>query len=349
MKNLWDVFIPPKLSIFAWRITQDRIATASKLSNMKLLHSPVCTGCIIGVPETIDHIMLNCCHARNMWCWLSDLFHFDFTNFSSTLDLIRWACRQRNKDGIGQLRKLSVLSTFWMLWKYRNYRIFEGKITLQQSAIEGLRRQITKSAFLVKGKIRNNQEELLILKFFGVHPTFVRAKELKGVNWVLPPPSWIKVNTDGSARGNPGEAACGGIFRMSRGFVKGLFALPLGIQTSLFAEIMGFITAVEIASKKGWFPLWIETDSLVLVQKVRTQSFDVPWGVRVRWKKCLSILKDKTFSITHVFREGNQVADRMANYGHSLSDITWWYEVPDVAFNAYVRNLSGVTEFRISD
>lgn len=66
----------------------------------------------------------------------------------------------------------------------------------------------------------------------------------------MPPMGWFKANIDGASNGNPGMAACGGIFRMYRGFSMGCFALPLGVKTSVFAEIMGFIKAVELANDK---------------------------------------------------------------------------------------------------
>lgn len=66
----------------------------------------------------------------------------------------------------------------------------------------------------------------------------------------MPPSGWTKVNIDGATRWQPGEASCGGIYRMYRGFMKGSFALPLGTQTVIFAEIIGFITALELADMK---------------------------------------------------------------------------------------------------
>lgn len=40
---------------------------------------------------------------------------------------------------------------------------------------------------------------------------------------------------------------------MCRGFIKGSFVMPLGGQTAMFAEIMGLILVVELASLKEWF------------------------------------------------------------------------------------------------
>lgn len=188
----------------------------------------------------------------------------------------------------------------------------------------------------------------MLLRYFRVKLRYNEAKTVKVVRFVRPPPSWTKVNIDGVACGQPGEASHGGIFRMSRGFVKGSFATPLGVQTAIYVEVMGFIVVVELATLKGWFPLWIDKDCKMLVAKVNSKSNDVTWRIRVRWTKCLTTLSGNMFSITHVYREGNIVADRMATIGLVLSIFTWRFQVPDIAFDVYRRNLTVVTEFRIS-
>lgn len=67
------------------------------------------------------------------------------------------------------------------------------------------------------------------------------------VVWNFPEIGWIKVNTDGTSTGSPGFTACAGILKDSRGEYIGSFSAYLGIQNSLYAEIMGAILAIELA------------------------------------------------------------------------------------------------------
>lgn len=92
----------------------------------------------------------------------------------------------------------------------------------------------------------------------------------------MPPLGWIKVNVDGAFKRHLGKVACDGIFRMSICFFKGSFAVLLGIQPSLYAWIIGLIHVVKLARLNKWFPLWIETNSSILISKVRQMSNDVP-------------------------------------------------------------------------
>ncbi|PNX65865.1 ribonuclease H, partial [Trifolium pratense] len=64
--------------------------------------------------------------------------------------------------------------------------------------------------------------------------------------------SMIIANTsmsDGAAKGNPGLAGCGGIFRNHVAEMLYCFAEPLGIATSFQAELCAVMTAIEVAHK----------------------------------------------------------------------------------------------------
>jgi len=52
--------------------------------------------------------------------------------------------------------------------------------------------------------------------------------------------------------------------------------------------------------------------------------------------------------VSHVYREGNQVADSLATHGVSLSFISFWHDVPDFIRLAFFRNKEGRTNFRFS-
>lgn len=79
------------------------------------------------------------------------------------------------------------------------------------------------------------------------HPILV----VKQVGWWRPLPGWTKLNYDEVARGNPSVASCRGVFRMCRGFPKGCYAMPLGVNTPLYAELMRIILGVEVANSKN--------------------------------------------------------------------------------------------------
>jgi hypothetical protein len=51
--------------------------------------------------------------------------------------------------------------------------------------------------------------------------------------------------------------------------------------------------------------------------------------------------------VSHIYREGNQVAGALANHGGTLASFTCWYEVSLFINESFVKNQRGIPSFRI--
>ncbi|KHM99446.1 hypothetical protein glysoja_039337 [Glycine soja] len=80
------------------------------------------------------------------------------------------------------------------------------------------------------------------------------------VRWQPPIMGWVKCNTDEATKGSLGIAGCG--------------------------EISAVITTIEIAHEKGWRNLWLECDSLMVVQDFKDVNL-VPWSLRNTWRNAV--------------------------------------------------------------
>jgi len=151
-----------------------------------------------------------------------------------------------------------------------------------------------------------------VIKFFGINTRTGKVLCPRPVRWEFPSPSWVKINIDGAARGYPGLATCGGIFSGSMGEFIGAFSMFLEVQIVMVDEFYGVIHAMEKAQKIGLTKVWLECDfTLVCVAfTVRTNS---PWMLRNQWNTCLNYCGKIRFKVTHIFREGNVCADKLAN------------------------------------
>lgn len=56
-KAFWRKFIPQKMSIFSWKVVNNRLTTSDRLYEWGVLLTPVCTGCINGSRETVNDIL----------------------------------------------------------------------------------------------------------------------------------------------------------------------------------------------------------------------------------------------------------------------------------------------------
>jgi ribonuclease HI len=170
---------------------------------------------------------------------------------------------------------------------------------------------------------------------------------LKEVIWQPPTLDWIKSNTDGVSCGSPGNAACGGVFRDHHANFVFAFAEPLGIKTAYFAELCGALKASEIAYERNWFNLWLESDSSQVVAAFKNPKKPVAWPLRNRWKNDIFKMSHVQCIVTHTYREGNKVAELIANFGLSISEPTSWNNGPKFILDALDCNKRGLPSFRL--
>ena len=68
------------------------------------------------------------------------------------------------------------------------------------------------------------------------------------------------------AQGAPGRATAGGVFKDHKGVVIGALCFNVRIGKAFLAEILTFIQGIEFAFQHGWRRLWIELDSMAVIQ-----------------------------------------------------------------------------------
>ncbi|KAJ4710484.1 Ribonuclease H protein [Melia azedarach] len=173
-----------------------------------------------------------------------------------------------------------------------------------------------------------------------------RAPNKIQVFWRPPTIPFVKVNTDGVSKNNPGAAACGGVFRDFQGEFLGAFAMNLGRQSSFFAEIMGIIQGISYAAKRGWYFIWLESDSTAAIACLLNSNFNPPRRIKNDWLNCKASISKMSIQCTHIYREGNKVADIMANLGLCSSGSIWFNSAPLQIKDALYKDCSGVPNCR---
>lgn len=91
-----------------------------------------------------------------------------------------------------------------------------------------------------------------------------RQKHEVTIKWEHPWEGWVKVNTDGASKGNPGQAGAGGLIRGDQGALLGMFAENCGIASSTKAELLAVLQGLAYAGNKGYKKIILEVDSKVV-------------------------------------------------------------------------------------
>lgn len=131
-RKIWQSFIQPKISIFAWRICAHKILTAEVLFRRSLIPSPVCINSITGVVEDESHSLLNCIILKMFGVGFSDLLQVNISSITDGVQLVCWACNKNLKKIVGQIRMACILNGLWVIWNCKNAVIFKHKITTIQ-------------------------------------------------------------------------------------------------------------------------------------------------------------------------------------------------------------------------
>jgi ribonuclease HI len=124
----------------------------------------------------------------------------------------------------------------------------------------------------------------------------------------------IKIFIDGACRGNPGDAATGIIFCDSTGKVIKQMGFYLGWATNNIAEYMGLIKALEKSMEFGFKEIEVFSDSQLLTKQIRGEYAVRNQKLKELFKKAQELInRFSYFSLDHIPRKENILADRMAN------------------------------------
>jgi ribonuclease HI len=120
--------------------------------------------------------------------------------------------------------------------------------------------------------------------------------------------------SDGASRGNPGNGGGGAVLYDGSGAVIATVKRYLGVCTNNEAEYRALMFGLEEALKRGVKNLTIFLDSELLVRQIagiyRVKNHNLQ-GLMHEVRKLLSLLD--TYTVDHVAREKNRVADSLAN------------------------------------
>lgn len=87
-----------------------------------------------------------------------------------------------------------------------------------------------------------------------------------GIRWSHPLDGWVKLNTDGASKGNPGQAGAGGIVRGRGGRPLSMFAENCGIASCTKAEFLAVLKELALVWNLGHRRVVLKVDSLVVAR-----------------------------------------------------------------------------------
>ncbi|MEK7678627.1 MAG: ribonuclease HI family protein [Deltaproteobacteria bacterium] len=146
------------------------------------------------------------------------------------------------------------------------------------------------------------EEAAAMLKSLTCHPQQAHGK------------SRYDIYVDGASRGNPGKAGAGAVIKDSSGGIVKELKKFLGVATNNSAEYRAFIMAIEEALSLKATDIRVYSDSELLVRQLNGQYKVKSPELRELYLKAVELLSGiQRYTVTHIPREQNPLADSLAN------------------------------------
>ncbi|XP_035545050.1 uncharacterized protein LOC109016147 [Juglans regia] len=114
---------------------------------------------------------------------------------------------------------------------------------------------------------------------------------------------------------------CGALFGI-RGAVLLAFSMNLGYGDSTKAELRALLEGIKRCKELNLAALDIEVDSQVVLSWLKKNRCGI-WYLEDYWEELQELIKDMDYKVSHIFREGNAVADWLARWGARVGDAEW--------------------------
>ncbi|XP_071685499.1 uncharacterized protein [Lolium perenne] len=162
--------------------------------------------------------------------------------------------------------------------------------------------------------------------------------------WEPPEANFIKVNVDAAFCQESRMGAWGFIARGSDGsFIAAGTGAMNHLSSALHAEALACVAAIESMSNRGSFRVIFESDSLSLVNAVKSGDADLSdSGVLYREARSLCVLAFDAFEFRFCRRSCNKAAHAIAQHGGALGvqNLLWLDDEPDFVTGLVASDLA---------
>ena len=168
---------------------------------------------------------------------------------------------------ISSLGRTNLFMTIaWMIWNRCNSFIFLGNLPSHECAYAAILCFVNQIIYATTNSFPQQCPS---------------HYQLVNISWQTPLMRWVKLNTDGAAKGTPGEASSARLFCNALGqWIRG-FAFCIGIDFVLTAEFKAILSGLQIAWECGFKHLIIDCDSLTAIFMIRNPNTSHPMFGRI--------------------------------------------------------------------
>lgn len=113
---VWKLHVPPKIHVFLWLVSHNKIMTRDNLRKRHKIKPLDCVFC--SENESVHHLFFGCVVAKYVWTVIGEYFNISLGD--DYLSIARfWLSNMKNSA-----LNVACAAAMWYLWKIRNSMIF---------------------------------------------------------------------------------------------------------------------------------------------------------------------------------------------------------------------------------
>nr|XP_016435601.1 PREDICTED: uncharacterized protein LOC107761829 [Nicotiana tabacum] len=292
-KMIWVKGLPFKISFFLWKVWKAKLPLDDFLCKLGYSMPSKCWRCADPKEESLLHLFFTSNAARSVWTYFL----------------------RRARIALDGLSLHQAITKCWTgpvvpRLKPRRNSLKYGEAVSVSRVIYQVSSTVQALVQLKKPGLRVPQKWLDLLTMMEQYTPQLKYDK---VLWEFPSRGWIKVNTDGACRGNPGRSSIGFCIRDEVGDLIYAEGREISEGANNESEAVAIVEALKMCKNLNYFQIWLQTDSMLL-KNIIEESWKPPWYITEHVEEILRLKEQSIIKVTHIFREGNTLADHLANY-----------------------------------
>jgi hypothetical protein len=127
VSSVWKLKIPPRVQIFLWLLTKNKILTRDNVAKRREVSHKTCLFC--NEPESVNHLFFECCVAKRIWPVISEVLNLrSIWNFEYMATF--WLANKKHL-----LTNIISSAIIWSLWNFHNKLCFQGLVWAGEKAV----------------------------------------------------------------------------------------------------------------------------------------------------------------------------------------------------------------------
>ncbi|XP_019229533.1 PREDICTED: uncharacterized protein LOC109210559 [Nicotiana attenuata] len=269
-QKIWVRGLPFKISFFMWKLWKAKLPLDDFMKRLGYSMPSKCWCCASPKEDSLIHLFFSSRAAEAVWKYFLQRSGIAVQGLTLHQAIIKcWIAPvvQRLKPIMQALPSCIV----WELWKRRNSLKYGDAVSVSRVIYQ----VSTSLQYLVKLRkpglrVPHRWSDLLMM----MENYTPRLKYYK-VILEFPQQGWIKVNTDGASRGNPGRSAIGNCFRDEAGEVRYAMGKEIAEGSNNEAEAVAILEALKMCRVRNYYQVSLQTDSMLMKKHYR-ESMETP-------------------------------------------------------------------------